>query len=66
MTVYRVVVAGRLPDAVARLLSDLGADPVDVVGPCSAVEVVDQAALIVLIDRMHSLGLTIDHVDRIE
>lgn len=65
MTAYRVAVAGRLPDAAIRLLSDLGPDMVDVLGSSAAVEVVDQAALIMVIDRMHSLGLTIDHVERV-
>lgn len=66
MTAYRVAIAGRLPDAAVRLLADLGADAVDATGPSSAVEVVDQAALIGLLTRMHSLGLVIDHIERVE
>lgn len=66
MSGYQVAVAGRLPEAAWRLLSDLGATSLGTVGATSTVEVVDQAALVGLLNRMHSLGIVIDHVDRVE
>lgn len=66
MTAYRVAVAGRLPDAAMRVLSDLGASPLRRQGPTSMVEVVDQAALVGLLNRMHALGLEIERIDRVD
>lgn len=66
MNAYRIAVAGRLPAAAWRMLSELGATASDLAGPVSTVEVIDQAALVGLLNRMHSLGLVIDHVERVE
>lgn len=66
MTAYRVAVAGRLPDAALRMLSDLGATSPERSGLTSTIEVIDQAALVGLVNRMHSLGLVIDHVSRVD
>ena len=64
MTAYRVVVAGRLPEVAARMLADLGARVVDEPGSASTLEVADQAALVGVVNRVHGLGMVIEHVDR--
>jgi hypothetical protein len=64
MTAYRVWVAGRLPDGVTHVLEELGAGTPERVGSMSMLEVVDQAALLGVLDRLHCLGLVIGKVDR--
>lgn len=66
MSAYRVALHGRMPDAAMRILSDLGATPLGGTDPTSTVEVVDQAALVGLLNRMHSLGMIVDHVSRVD
>lgn len=66
MTAYRVAVAGRLPTSAMRILSDVGARPLGPPGPTSTLEVVDQAALVGLLNRMHALGLVIERIDRVD
>lgn len=66
MNAYRVAVAGRLPDAAWRMLFDFGATSPDTTEQTSTVEVIDQAALVGIVNRMHALGLVIDHIERIE